>query len=440
MNSRTPSVFSQVHRRLTLLFGGITGSVLLVMTLLCLYVAESALYDNSFAAFERDASSLTSALEQQDNLTRSWLSQTQDDGKYILYLFDNDVPLAYTAWNASSDALLREIQAYADARPADRPAGDGSRTSHTEFSYTDKSGQRYFVCLARIPKTNGRLTMLLLSPLTGLHRQIVRQRLLFLIIVTGTILSLFFFCRWFTALLLRPIEESQRRQVQFVASASHELRTPLTVLTNCLSALRRPDAAGRDGFIQIMEKEVFRMARLLTDMLTLAGADSGRFQIQRAPTELDTLLLDSFEAFELPAHEKGIALSVRLPEESLPPCLCDRDRISQALAVLIQNALSYHRTDGDGRFVALSLEADGHWFQLAVTDNGPGIPDSEKESVFERFYRCDVSRRQKDHFGLGLSIAGEIIAAHGGRIRLRDTEGGGASFTIWLPATSDSPS
>lgn len=439
MNSRTPSVFSQVHRRLTLLFGGITGAVLLVMTLLCLYVAESALYDNSFAAFERDASSLTSSLEQQVNLTRSWLSQTQADGKYILYLFDNGVPLAYTARNASSDALLGEIQAYADARLADRPTA-GSRTSHTEFSYTDKNGQGYFVCLAHIAKTNGRLTMLLLSPLTGLHRQIVRQRLLFLVIVTGTILSLFFFCRWFTALLLRPIEESQRRQVQFVASASHELRTPLTVLTNCLSALRRPDAAGRDGFIQIMEKEVFRMARLLTDMLTLAGADSGRFQIQRAPAELDTLLLDSFEAFELPARERGIALSVRLPQESLAPCLCDRDRISQALAILIQNALSYHRADGDGRFVALSLEADSRWFRLTVADNGPGIPDSEKESVFERFYRCDVSRRQKDHFGLGLSIAGEIIAAHGGRIRLRNTEGGGASFTIWLPATSDSPS
>lgn len=407
----------------------------MVMTSLYLYVAESALYDNSFAVFERDAASLTAALEQQVNITRNWLSQTQADGKYILYLTDNGTPLAYTSQNDSYTALLEEVLAYANTQKA-AASVSGPLPSSVNFLYTSQSGTRYFACLADIVKQNGRLEMLLLSPLSGLQAQIIRQRLLFLAIVSGTLLFLFFFCRWFTALLLRPIEDSQRRQVQFVAAASHELRTPLTVFANCLSALRRLEPAEQESFLQIMEKEYFRMAKLVTNMLTLASADS-RLQIHTSATELDTLLLDRFEAFELLAHEKKIALTIQLPEESLPPCLCDREQISQVLAILIQNALSYHRDDGDDRFISLSLAAEGRWFKLTVADNGPGIPDSAKESVFERFYRCDPSRHQKNHFGLGLSIAHEIISAHAGRIQIQDTDGGGASFIVWLPLSNN---
>ncbi len=433
MSSRTSSVFLKARRRLTLLFSTIIGMVLMIMTVLYLYVAESALYENSFAAFFRDASSLATFLQQQTNITQNWLSQIQADGKYILYLTDNDIPLAYTAQNASRRALFENVLAYADAHPADGYPS-GGQDSLVHFLYTAPNGERYFVCRAGIVKKNGRLEMLLLSSLHGLRRQIVRQRFLFLAIVTGTMLFLFFFCRWFTARLLRPVNESQRRQVQFVASASHELRTPLSVLTSCLSAMRRLDKPQQEAFIGIMEKECFRMARLVTDMLTLAGADSRSLQIHKSATELDTLLLESFEAFELLAREKSIDLSIRLPQDPLPPCFCDRERISQVLAILLQNALAYHRDAGDGRFISLSLEADGRWFRLIVADNGPGIPDSQKKSVFERFYRCDASRRRKDHFGLGLSIARETIHVHGGRIQLCDTENGGATFIVWLPA------
>lgn len=441
MNSRPSSVLIQAHRRLTLLFSTIVGLVLIVMTGLYLYVAESALYDNSFAAFEQDVSSLAAALEQEINITRSWLSQIQADGSYLLYLTDNDIPLAYTAQNPSYTALFDDALAKADAlaKTDARPAAEyesGRQNSSVSFLYTAQNGERYLAACTRIAKKNGQLKMLLLSPLFGLQRQIVRQRLLFLAIVSGAILLLFFLCRRFTALFLQPVEESHRRQVQFVASASHELRTPLTVLTNCLSAMRRSDKEEREGFMRIMEKECFRMARLVADLLTLAGADSQGFPIRPSAVELDTLLLEQSEAFELLAHEKGIALTLRLPEEHLPPCRCDRERISQVLAILIQNALSYHRDEGEDRFIALSLKSSGRWFCLTVADNGPGIPDAQKEAVFERFYRCDPARRQKDHFGLGLSIAHEITLAHGGRLQLCDTKGGGASFLVWLPSVN----
>ena len=119
-----------------------------------------------------------------------------------------------------------------------------------------------------------------------------------------------------------------------------------------------------------------------------------------------------------------------MPEEPLPRCLCDGERIRQLLSILIDNAFCY--TPAGGR-VLLFLEASPGALRIGVSDNGPGIPDSEKERVFERFYRFDAARSQKEHFGLGLSIAWEIARLHRGKLLLTDTTGGGSTFLLILP-------
>lgn len=185
-----------------------------------------------------------------------------------------------------------------------------------------------------------------------------------------------------------------------------------------------------------MEKESARMARLIEDMLTLASADSHSFSIRKETAELDTLLLDSFEAFESMARQQGILLRIQLPEDPLPACVCDGQRIAQVIAILLNNALSYHRkadSPSDERWVCLSLNHADGWFLLTVADNGPGIPDGEKKRIFERFYRTDPSRGKKEHFGLGLCIAKEITDAHGGYLQVKDTAGGGSTFLLKLP-------
>lgn len=131
----------------------------------------------------------------------------------------------------------------------------------------------------------------------------------------------------------------------------------------------------------------------------------------------------------LPARKKK-QLLIELPEDSLPVCFCDSLKISQALAILIDNALTYVP---EGGVIRLSARQEASSVALFVSDNGPGIPDSEKDSVFQRFYRSDTSRNDKQHFGLGLCIAKEIALLHHGTLTILDTPGGGATFKLKLP-------
>lgn len=145
--------------------------------------------------------------------------------------------------------------------------------------------------------------------------------------------------------------------------------------------------------------------------------------------KLDTLILSACEKFEPLALRKNISLDFALPDSLSAPYACDRERIEQVLWILLDNALSY--TPENGR-VCLTLTETSDWLCIRVEDNGPGIPDSEKEAIFDRFYRCDRSHKDKEHFGLGLSIAREIVRMHKGKIWAEDTPGGGASFVVLL--------
>lgn len=117
-------------------------------------------------------------------------------------------------------------------------------------------------------------------------------------------------------------------------------------------------------------------------------------------------------------------------EEHYPKLVCDKERISQTLSILIDNALSYSPA---GTVIQLGARVEKKGIVFSVIDHGPGIPDSEKEKVFDRFYCGDPSRTDKNHYGLGLSIAQEIVKAHQGTIRLVDTLGGGATFEMEIP-------
>lgn len=171
------------------------------------------------------------------------------------------------------------------------------------------------------------------------------------------------------------------------------------------------------------------MSALVNDMLTLSGSDSQHFSVRMQPVEMDTLVINSYEAFEPLAKEKSITLSANLPETPLPLCSADPQRISQVISILIQNAISYTPELGK---IELSLSYNKNHFYISVTDNGIGISDEDKKKIFDRFYRVEKSRSSKEHFGLGLSIAYEIVKAHGGSITVADAEGGGSIFTVVL--------
>lgn len=145
---------------------------------------------------------------------------------------------------------------------------------------------------------------------------------------------------------------------------------------------------------------------------------------------MDTLFIETWETWLSPCRKKGITLNIKLKEESYPKVPCDKERISQVLGILLDNANSYAPPG-----TSIELEAIDHnkQFNFSVIDHGPGIPDEEKAKVFERFYRGDPSRSDKNHCGLGLSIAREIIKLHDGNIEILDTPGGGCTFRVSLP-------
>ena len=190
------------------------------------------------------------------------------------------------------------------------------------------------------------------------------------------------------------------------------------------------------------------MSSLVGDLLTLSQSDSRLFSVSPKPTELDTLLMNVFEAFQPLAKEKSIALSISLPKGALPLCQADPDRISQVLSVLrrvaermvlsilLHNALSYTPKHGK---IELFLSYEKERFLLSVRDNGIGISDQDKGKIFDRFFRAEKARSTKGHFGLGLSIAYEIVKSHQGSIRVCDAPGGGSIFTVILPAKPHSP-
>lgn len=448
-------MFRKAHFLFTLLCAGTTTAIMIFMSLLYLQVSENSLYKNHFASFRNDISTIASSLEQSTYISMQWLAGLEARNAYLIFVIDNDKPFLYNTLKTgasgtkgsndtgssndlSGQYLLSEsLQAYDMMFESETVISYSSNyfgIHHDEYEFTSPStGEHYYSSLIDIERGQTHSRILILNPLAGLQAQITHQRLLFLLLDLLAALVFSVFSWFFTGRLLRPLQQNHENQMQFIASASHELRTPLSAIlaTNecCITASPQEQA----GFFQTIRKEGRRMNTLIDDLLTLAHSDSGRFLIEKKEVELDTLCTNAYEAFEPLCRQKKLTLSLTLPDVPLPRLSCDPDRIAQVLSILLHNAVSYTPENG---FVTLSLtcrQDRKNLFEITVSDTGVGIPDSDKKRIFSRFYRAEKSRSTKGHFGLGLSIAYEIISAHHGRISVQDNLPCGSVFVVRLP-------
>ncbi|MCI8410072.1 MAG: HAMP domain-containing histidine kinase [Lachnospiraceae bacterium] len=428
-------MYQKIRKQLTFLFTGITSLILVVMSLCYLYMSEKELKKNSFLSFLGEMNTILSNLEQQNIITYEWLSKVSSNGKYLMFIYDNGIPLSYTTSTLSKEnlSLMDEVMEYNADTILSVPAPNSFSSSHKEFSYTSSQGEHYYVCYAKIKHTEGNLTAMILFSTKDLLHQFKLSRTRFFIINLMGILVLYLFSWYYTKRLLSPIQKSQEQQAAFIAAASHELRTPLSVILSSISALKCAPPAKQDHFLHTIENESNRMSRLVTDMLTLAQSDNHTWSFHIKETELDTILLNAYEAFQVIAEEKQISLRIELPNRTLPHCFCDPERISQVLEILISNAISYGKIGG---YTKLNLTYQNGIFSFYIIDNGIGISKEAKEHIFDRFYRADPSRSKKEHFGLGLCIAKEIVEAHRGSIQVSATSGGGTTFIVKLPLNS----
>lgn len=236
---------------------------------------------------------------------------------------------------------------------------------------------------------------------------------------------------------LENLEENRRK---FVSDASHELKTPLAtikLICDSIVSTDNPDPAMIQDFLGDLSDEVDRLTRIVERLLTLTKLDSGKSEPKLTPVDFVVMLNAITKKLTPAADSKNIVLYSDFGNVSLEPMNLDYDKIWEAIYNIIDNAIKYSPVGG---FVKVSLDAEDKWVSVKVEDNGPGIPDSEKEHIFERFYRLDDSRaRDTGGTGLGLAIAKESVLLHGGQIGVTGTEGMGSTFYIKLPYNKVEP-
>ena len=227
---------------------------------------------------------------------------------------------------------------------------------------------------------------------------------------------------------------NEERRKEFVANVSHELRTPLTNVRSYAETLR--SAAGdipaemEASFLDIIINETDRMTHIVQDLLTLSRLDAGNAELVLSRFPFDDAIQSVVRSSALNARQRQHTL-VYEPAESLPLIVGDRSRLEQVMMNIVGNAIKY---TPDGGFIRVTAGTAGENVWMEVSDNGIGIPEKDRERIFERFYRVDKARsRESGGTGLGLSIAREIVQRHHGTLALADHEGPGTTIRLTLP-------
>ncbi len=232
---------------------------------------------------------------------------------------------------------------------------------------------------------------------------------------------------------LRRLERVRR---DFVANVSHEFKTPLTAIQGFAETLLSgalDDKANRNRFVEIIRDHARRLARLTDDLLKLSRIEAGRLELEIRPIRVSALVNGCVETARLKAEAKGIDIHVDLPENA-PPVRGDGAQLGEVLQNLLDNAVQY--TPSGGR-IDVQARSDGQEVVFTVADTGIGIPESDLERIFERFYRVDAARsREAGGTGLGLAIARHIVEAHGGRIWVESAVGQGSRFHFSVPVAA----
>ena len=228
-------------------------------------------------------------------------------------------------------------------------------------------------------------------------------------------------------------EASFRQATRFSADASHELKTPLTVmqgeLENALQAAA-PGSSEQQLFTNLLE-ETQRLSNITRSLLLLAQADAGPLKLTLAPVDLSAEVEGMIEDAQVLASDLRLTFSVWLQ-----PTLrikADRALLHTALFNLITNSIKYNEPDGR---IEIRLVTDADTIAFEIGNSGPGIPAFEQPKVFDRFYRVGRGDHPRtDGIGLGLSLAREIVRAHGGELSLNESRSGWTKFTVTIPQT-----
>jgi signal transduction histidine kinase len=227
--------------------------------------------------------------------------------------------------------------------------------------------------------------------------------------------------------MAEQLETQDAARRQMMADIAHELRTPLSVVQGTLEGLIDGVYPRDDERLQTLLEDTRVVARLVEDLRTLATAESGALALTKEPVDIVALANDVTTSLETRAAEAGVTLRVEPPPGEMEPVSADPVRIREVLTNLVANALRY--TPHGGTIVTRIAERAGN-VDVSVADTGAGIAADELPRIFDRFYKGAGSSGS----GLGLTIARNLVEAHGGTIRAESRPGTGTTITFSLPA------
>ncbi|WP_067927666.1 sensor histidine kinase [Alicyclobacillus shizuokensis] len=233
---------------------------------------------------------------------------------------------------------------------------------------------------------------------------------------------------------LAQLEEVRQ---EFISNVSHEIQSPLTSITGFVQALKddRLPPSQRRHYLDIIEAESRRLSRLSDNLLKLTMLESGQHSFHPQRYRLDKQIRSVVLTCEPLWLKKQIAVDVSLPPTYIT---ADEDLLSQVWMNLLANAIKF--TGENGR-IDISLQRDGDWAEMRITDTGIGIAEEDLPRIFERFFKADKSRSaQKSGGGLGLAIVNKILSIHKGQITVQSRLGAGTTFTVRLPQAESAQS
>jgi two-component system phosphate regulon sensor histidine kinase PhoR len=241
-------------------------------------------------------------------------------------------------------------------------------------------------------------------------------------------------------------KRAEQMRADFVANASHELRSPLSSLLGFIETLRGPaidDADARVRFLDIMDREARRMARLIDDLMSLSRVEINEHVRPHGAVDIVAVAESVTDSLQQRAEARGMRIELTV-EPPIPTAVGDMDQLVQVARNLVENAVRYGREGTPVRLRVSSVERipdfGGPGVTLSVSDEGEGIPKDSIPRLTERFYRVDKARSKSlGSTGLGLAIVKHIVNRHRGRLIVDSEVGKGSTFTVFIPSKDPDP-
>lgn len=293
-----------------------------------------------------------------------------------------------------------------------------------KFKYND----RYFI-VANREYPNG--TLYSLIDRTSYHKQLTNTAVMVTLLYCCSVVFVALLALLSSARLLFPVASAMTKQRDLIANASHELKTPLTIIATNLSVIKsEPDSTVKDNekWIASISTQLVRMRDLINSMLELSKLEQS--ELPKQDVNFSEIFEGACLEFEATCFEKDVKLITEIQPDL--HVYGEPKSLERLAVILLDNAIKY---SGDKGKVGARLFADGKRVHLSVMNTGECISKEDAKHVFDRFYRTDGARQNKDSqsFGLGLSIAAATVKAHCGEIDCHGIEGKGTVFDVYLP-------